>query len=276
VFTQKSGKVGNEENGRCNSFSEIQANEKFLVFSLPRCGSTTLRRLLNCHPRIHCLEEPFNPFNYSSKYLDQVMDPESLAQTLRGIWSTYNGIKHTWYPDGWPFNDKAFNKLLMLKHNQKVLYLNRRNLLRRLVSNHISNQTNVWGLFNEQDRKKVASCKFAPMNIDATKWRLDWEMGMIAHYKQLLVANRTTFLEIWYEDLYNPKIATSDHIEKLNQVFAFLGEKSITNESALAQVKNLFDASRMKLNSIETYLRIPKIREVEKQCGSEATGWLFK
>jgi hypothetical protein len=251
-------------------------SENFFVFSLPRCGSTTLRRLLNCHPRIRCLEEPFNPFNYGKKYVDQVTDPPSLDETLRGIWSTYNGIKHTWYPDGWPFNNKAFNELLMLRRNQRVLYLNRRNLLRRLVSNHISNQTNVWGLFNEQDRERVARFKFAPINIAATKWRLDWERRMVAHYRQMLVNHGATFLELWYEDLYNPSIAPQDRFNGLDKIFAFLGEATIADESALAQVNKLFDSSRMKLNSIGTYLRIPGIEELEKQCGSDETGWLFK
>jgi hypothetical protein len=60
---------GNEEDENGDPLSGWVTSQKFLVFSLPRCGSTTLRRILNCHPRLRCLEEPFNPFNYDGKYI---------------------------------------------------------------------------------------------------------------------------------------------------------------------------------------------------------------
>ena len=192
---------GYQANGRPESSLADGAGGKFLVFSLPRCGSTTLRRLLNCHPRIRCLEEPFNPFNYDGKYLKQVTDTAALDETLLDIWRSYDGIKHTWCPDGWPFIDPAFNAALLLKPNLKVVFLRRRNLLQRLVSVHISNQTGVWGLFDQHDRKTVADCAFAPMNIDIAKPQLDWDRRMLSDYRRRLVDNGSHFMELLYEDL---------------------------------------------------------------------------
>src|SRR5258708_1604666 len=35
--------------------------QRFLLFSMARTGSTTLRALLHCHPAVRCIHEPFNP-----------------------------------------------------------------------------------------------------------------------------------------------------------------------------------------------------------------------
>ncbi len=41
---------------------------QFLIFSLPRCGSTTLTRALNCYPGISCALEPFIPEYLGERY----------------------------------------------------------------------------------------------------------------------------------------------------------------------------------------------------------------
>ncbi len=249
----------------------------FLVFSLPRCGSTTLRRLLNCHPRSRCLEEPFNPFNYGGKYLQSVTDRAELDETLQDIWRTHNGIKHTWDLDGWPFTgNRALNTRLLLNPNHKVLYLRRRNILRRLVSFHISDQARVWGLFNDHDKRRVEDSSFGPMNIEATRWRLDAEVRLISYYRHLMVDSGSTFMDLWYEDLYNPAATVQCRLDMLNQLFIFLGETPLAAGSAAARLAELFDARANKLNSESTYRRIPGIAEVERQCGSDTTGWLLE
>jgi hypothetical protein len=250
---------------------------KFLIFSMPRCGSTTLQRLVNCHPRIQCLEEPFNPFNYDGKYLRQVFDMASLDDTLLDIWRTNNGIKHTWCPDGWPFiGNQTFNAALLLKPGQKIVYLRRRNLFRRLVSVHVSNQTGIWGLFSQNDRPRVANCVFTSMDMDATKSQLDWDNRMLGYYQRLLVDSGSDFMELAYEDLYDPAATTERRLIVLNEIFAFLGADPIGEENAMLRVKELLDPTIMKFNSIETYRRIPGIADLEKECGSDEMGWLLQ
>jgi hypothetical protein len=258
-----------------NSLQGNSTNRKFLLFSPMRCGSTTLQRLLNCHFRIQCLEEPFNPFNYGGNYLKRVTDFASLDETLRDIWQTYNGIKHTWCPDGWPFDNRDFNEFLLMR-GKKVLYLRRRNLLRRLISVHISNQTGIWGVFSQSDRNRLEECKFPPIDIDATKSHLDCEIRMLAYYRRLLVDSGLPFLDLWYEELYSAGVAKQEHIESLNRIFTFLGEAPIRESTALSRAVELLDERTMKLNSVDTYRRIPGIEEVDRQCGSHETGWLFE
>jgi hypothetical protein len=266
-----------EEHGQTDLLPATYTNTKFLVFSLPRCGSTTLQRILNCHPYIRCLEEPFNPFNYDRKYFRRVTDLASLDETLRDIWSTYQGIKHTWDLDGWPFpNDKSLNSRLLLKPKHRVLYLRRRNLLRRLVSFHISNQTGVWGLFEEHNRKRLAECDFAPMDVESAQSRLKLERGMLSYYEDLLLNNGSTFMNLWYEDLFDPKLTLERQLDLLNKIFSFLGQGPIREDTELAQLHELFDGGTMKLNSLGTYRRIPGIEELERRCGADEVGWLFQ
>ena len=59
--------------------------------------------VLNCHPDIRCLREPFNPDQAGNTYLGRVHDLGSLDVVLRHIWRGYNGVKHVWEPSGWPF-----------------------------------------------------------------------------------------------------------------------------------------------------------------------------
>jgi hypothetical protein len=249
----------------------------FLLFSLPRSGSTTLCRLLNCHPNISCIEEPFNPFNYGGRYLRQVKHPGALACTVAELRSIYTGIKHTWTPDGWPFlNDSSLNQRLLLTSDHTVLFLRRRNVLKRLVSLHISRQTNVWGLITEEGRSKVRSFNFSPLSVAATKVHLAREVRDLANVRRLLIENEIGFRDVWYEDLYDPTATACPQLNVLNEIFSFLGKGSVIRDPALAAINRLFDRQTMKLNSVETYRRIPGIEELERHCGSDETGWLFR
>jgi hypothetical protein len=248
----------------------------FLVFSQLRCGSTTLRRLLNCHPQLRCLEEPFNPFNYGGQYLKRVSDLTSLDEVLSEIWRSYNGIKHTWCSDGWPFTDRpSFNTVLLLKPGQKVVYLRRRNLLQRVVSEHISRQAQVWGLFDHGDRERVRNSTFTAMNIENTKAQIRFDSHMLNYYRDLLVKNRSDFIEICYEDLYDTKGTAQGRLDLLNNIFTFLGCAGVSDESAVASIGELLDSREMKLNSSDTYRRITEVETLERECGSDETGWLL-
>jgi hypothetical protein len=264
------------ETGRGDPRFRGGETDRFLVFSPTRCGSTTLGRLLNCHPQIRCLEEPFNPFNYEGRYLRQATNSVELDRVVEVIWTTHNGIKHTWAPDGWPFvGNPALNAAILLKPQQKVIFLRRRNLLRRLVSAHISNQTGVWGVFDRDDRKIVENFAFTPMDTVSVKAQLRADNQMLSHYRSLLVDNGTSFIDVVYEDLYCCVESPIDQIEILNGIFTFLGVKGIDDEGTLSRVGYLLNPEIMKLNSFHTYNTIPGIQEIDQECGSDETGWLF-
>lgn len=180
-------------------------------------------RQLNCHPEIHCLREPFNPNNHQALY--RARDIPSLDDALRAIWKTHNGIKHVWDPSGWPFGaNEELNKHLLRQRTHRVLYLNRRNTLRRLVSQHMSWQTKVWGTFAPSERQRVLEFKFQALDIESLRSKLRSEATTVAHYGQILRESGAEFLELWYEDFFDLALKASDRAEFYNRLVVFLGE----------------------------------------------------
>src|ERR1700690_3290485 len=108
-------------------------NKLFVIDSLPRTGSTTLARLLNCHPDIRCLIEPFHPL-YHGHFHVMAMQAKSVEPVLNLIRHRWNGIKHVWeVRDDWPFRDHPELNEAVALNADRIICLERRNLLRRYV-----------------------------------------------------------------------------------------------------------------------------------------------
>jgi hypothetical protein len=245
---------------------------RFLIFSLARSGSTTLMHQLNCHPEIRCRLEPFNP---GLRTYRSASDCASLDQALEEIWTSYNGFKHVWDTDGWPFGtNEELNKHLLRKREYRVLFLNRRNTLRRLVSCHISHQVNVWDT-SDAARLKLAEFKFRPINIEWLRRNLQSEKQTISTYRQVMVGSGVDFLDLWYEDLFDMADENS-RTKSLNRVITFLGGEPIADGRVRSLVNELFDPKKTQLNSAVTYSKIPNVDDIERQLGADDTGWLFR
>src|SRR3954470_16532022 len=109
----------------------------FIIFSLPRTGSTTLVRLVNCHPGIHCIFEPFNPTNRAQYAIraDNLRRVYGLGVAVQQLWTVCNGIKHVGSWDGFPFKDEPDLNLQMLTgRGARIVFLTRKNALRRAIS----------------------------------------------------------------------------------------------------------------------------------------------
>jgi len=250
---------------------------KFLLVSLPRCGSTSLMHSLNCHPDISCLHEPFSPSRFCGQYGRQATDPASLRLTMAEIWRAHNGIKHVWDPSGWPFaRHSTLNQCLLLEAEARVIFLRRSNVLRRLVSNHMSMQTQIWDAENEETKNRARTFHYEPLDIPWIRVQLEEETIAIAQHKQLMLAQKIPFLELCYEDLYASTLSLSEKLTRLNAIFAFLGAQVVEERNFIASVSTFLDPDKRQLNSPETYHLIPGIEKVEEQFGSDDTGWLFK
>ena len=248
---------------------------RFVIFSLPRCGSTTLQRLLNCHEAIRCIGEPFH--RQLGKFRQRVTDTASLTSALHEIWATHNGIRHTWELSGWPFpGGSRLNDELLLDPGHKIILLTRRNILRRIVSHHISSQTQIWSYFDESDREKVRRFKFKPIDFAWVEDQLAREPAAVGRCGELLARRGAGFVELTYERLYDRAASQCERLGAFNAVLTFLGYDAIVQPGALDRVAALFDERNTKLNSAETYHLIPNIEDVERTFGSEETGWLFR
>ena len=247
-------------------------NKRFLIFALARTGSTSLMHLLNCHPQIRCLREPFNPGN--DDFIKGAVDLVSLDQMVENIWTDYNGFKHVWDSTGWPFGTRQeLNKHLLRKPQHCILFLNRRNILRRLVSYEMSRQSGVWDAV-PTEKRRMATFAFQPIDVEWISSALRLEKQHIDNYRQVMIESGVAFLDLWYEDVFQQR--DSARIESLNQIISFIGGEAIRDERFKSRVNEYFDPFSRQLNSILTYRRIPNIDEIERTLGSDDTGRLFE
>jgi hypothetical protein len=232
-------------------------------------------RLLKCHPEISCLSEPFHPDH--GQYLLRAKDSSTLRIALQEIWTTASGIRHVWDASGWPFpKGSDLNQQLLLNSRHKIVLLNRRNTLRRIISQHISSEARVWSVFDHSDRQKILHYKFNPIVEEWVEYQLSCEKRNIENCRQLLLSSGADFLQLWYEEMYRPSATAQGRIDRLNSVIEFLGYDPIKDADSLARVDELFDGRNTKLNSAETYRLIPGIEAVERKFGSDEAGWLFR
>jgi len=248
--------------------------EPFLIFALARTGSTTLRRLLACHPDVTCVHEPFNPGRRPAGA--PVTDGATLRREVQALRRQHGGIKHVWDSAGWPFpTGSPLNLELLTMPGHRVLFLNRRNVLRRLVSFHVASQTDAWGM-DDRERAAVQRHRFAPLDLEELGYFLAGERAEIARHREAMRESGTPFAELWYEDLFDPRRPLADKEATLAGIFGFLGLRPALPAARCSRVRGLFAPDDGPMNSAATYRRIPGIDEVEARFGSEATGYLFR
>lgn len=117
---------------------------RLILFAHARSGSSSLLKILQLHPDLHLVEEPFHE-SFASwspdnpNYRDQLHDRDSLDKQLDTIFATYNGLKVLDYQ----LSDDLITHLLQ-RPGSHVLFLRRRNLLQAVVLAMIGQQTQLW------------------------------------------------------------------------------------------------------------------------------------
>src|SRR5271169_3144199 len=99
----------------------------FVIDGPTRTGSTTLAALLNCHPEINCLIEPFHPRRYGGQFHGMAIERRKIQPVLDLIWCRWTCIKHVWEPNGWPFPENPELNDAVIGEAKGVLFLTRRN-----------------------------------------------------------------------------------------------------------------------------------------------------
>lgn len=244
------------------------------MLALGRTGSTTLRHVLDCHPALGCLHEPFNPDRRGSR--GRITDGTTLRRELRELRVRACGFKHVWDPDGWPFpSGSALNRVLATEPGQRILFLNRRNVLRRLVSVQMSAQAKAWTV-DDADRATIREFPFAPLDRGALGRLLSRELDTIAAFRRAITASGNPCLDLWYEDLFDPALSVDVQAAKIDEIFGFLGIDARPSPTERARMCALLRPARGPVNSDASYRRVPGIDDVEAQFGSDATGYLFR
>src|ERR1035438_6924165 len=111
----------------------------------PRCGSTTLARILSLHPDIECCMEPFHPKRHGGEFHRLALKAGTVEPALNLLSARWNALKHVWEPStAWPFRERQDLNDDVVKNAEIVVSLRRRNLLRQIVSSHISKNLHFW------------------------------------------------------------------------------------------------------------------------------------
>lgn len=239
-----------------------------LIFAQARTGSTTLLEALRTHPRVRLLGEPFNPQRdeWASRLdLPPVVDLRSLRQALKLIERRYNGFKHL--AGQFHFQDRELNHEL-LRRGYDVILLTRRNQLQGALSNLISRQAGHWG----SDRSRLLAHAFEPIPLAKLERELHGRQEQAEHYRAFLVDARIRFLDLSYESLFGPGLSLEERFRALGSVFDHLGLRTPCDPKARERLTRLLDPAETKLNTPETYARIPNLAEIEKAFAGERWG----
>jgi len=257
--------------------TEAQTHRRFVISSLPRCGSTTLARLLNCHPDVQCLIEPFHPKRYHGTFHELALAQGDVESALERIWSRWNGIKHVWEANGWPFvAQPGWNERVMSGPGVRVVFLNRRNLLRRLVSNLICRQTQYWIGSREEFCARLEQVRLKPLNPDFVLKQMQDDRDAVARAMDSLASRNVPTLSLCYEDVFREDATAAERLSLVNRVLTFLQFPAVSEQAFEESWQHHFNPDSNRWASPEVYQRIPGIERVEQQAGCEATGWLFR
>lgn len=246
--------------------------QPFLIFCMPRTGSTTLVEVLNTYQGVKCINEPFNCALHPG-YGNQVVDRQSLGHVFSEIWAAYNGIKHAvpLYGRGpFPSAVHGFNILDCIDCN--VILLGRRNLLKRAISQELAYQSGIWHFRNEAALGDRRQHIFDPVDIERLRAMLDEVSRFPARSKDRLTVNRLRYQEHFYEDLFGKGDAHHERFAQLERLTSFLGLPGFDRDRIEEVLKN----RDTRADSVNAYHQIPNIRDVELELGCDRTGWLFK
>lgn len=249
---------------------------RFLVYASARTGSSSLAQAVNDYLGIQCALEPFNK-DWGGNVRDRVSDRSSLQREMARLWRRYNGFKHVWEPNGLPFQGQPdLNDYILTEATDRVILLNRKNALRRIVSWHISNQAKVFHVGGDEDRVRLLNHSFSPLDKDAIKEQLRRELGAFAAVTRRLDEVGLPYRSLWYEELFCAE-SPEQRLGTLENVIEFItGRRFRRRDLKSRALEILSPGTAQTVNSAETYELVPGIHEIENELGSAQTGYLFQ
>jgi hypothetical protein len=250
--------------------NRLRSGERVVLFAHPRSGSTNLYQVLQAHPALHILEEPFNE-HYASwqpgnqDYLASVHDARSLDAQLAEIFTHYNGLKMLDYQ----LSDALLEHILS-RPDLRIVFLRRRNLLQTIVSNLIAVQTNLWKKWEMERPLEVYYAGLQPLDISEVRSRVE-QLARHLQWCESVLDRRTDgrVLKIVYEDFYFAPPTVQE--ASLDRLWRFLDLEPLP----LAGLEYYLRPEMTKLNTPDTYRLLPNAAEINARCGSDRYGWLF-
>ncbi len=248
----------------------------FILDGFPRCGSTTLTRVLNAHPDIRCCMEPFHPKRYGGQFNEIALQQGSVKGALDLIRLRWNGLKHVWEPGtAWPFDQHQELNDDLVTHAGTIITVRRRNLLRQFVSSYISKNLGFWVGTSAEFYERLDTACLPALTVDKTRTALE-EMIAAHEKRDRLLATLPARQEVlYYEDIFEGSADLDQHVASCNALFVVLGHCPLEDETFRELCGRFFDPMEYKWANNEVYARIPGAQLVDKELASENTGSLF-
>ncbi len=248
----------------------MQPHEHLILFAHPRSGSSSLCRILQCHPELHVLVEPFHE-NFTRwqpgnpNYLERIHDIPSLDVQLAEIFATYNGIKVLDYQ-----LDNALAVHMLQRSDCKIIFLRRRNLLQAVVSVLIAHQTQLWKKWDMSKPLEEYYQALQPLDIADVQRRV-CELKHHLDYFEPVLDTRTdnAVIKLIHEELYF--VPPARQHEQIAMLWQLLELAPVEPEHFNYYLR----PEAVKLNSLATYSLLPNATAIQQQCGNDVTGWLF-
>ena len=246
-------------------------NLRVIFFAHPRSGSSSLYQILELHPDLHILEEPFNE-NFTlwnplhKNYRELVHDIASLDTQVAEIFTSYNGIKVLDYQ----LSDDLAVHLLRLP-DCKVIFLRRVNLLQSVVSVLIAEQTKLWKKWDMIKPLEDYYRDLRALDIHDVQKRVIELKQRLDFFESVIDALPKNFtIKLIYEELYFASPAQRH--AQIDALWNFLGISPLESD----RVQYYLEPGEVKLNSRATYAFIPNAEEIQQSCGNDLTGWLYE
>lgn len=243
---------------------------RVILFAHPRSGSSSLYEILQLHPDLQILEEPFNEhftdWNAGNKnYLALIHDVLSLDMQLAEIFTAHNGVKVLDYqlPDNLAVH-------LLQRSDCKIVFLRRRNILQSVVSVLIAEQTKVWKKWDMIKPLEDYYRHLQPLDISDIQQRVR-ELKHHLDFFESVVDGRPdqAVIKLTYEDLYfHP---TAQQNQQIAAIWKLLEIAPLEAES----YQYYLQPESVKINSKATYTLLPNARDIQHLCGNDVTGCLY-
>jgi len=227
-------------------------DNRFLMYVLPRSGSTSMVSMLKVHPDIGKMDyEPFRVHHLKR------LKKEELDEKMRRLA----------FLDGFKIHVNQIEQGLVaraLKKRKKVIFMDRRNIFKCALSHDRAAQSGVWQKIAKDSHKLKYDI---PVNVDRVKKLIDFLSKRRKQALQILKKEKIDFYHLVYEDFY--LTSEDEKIRQLSEIFEFLGHRPIVNDDMLRVLRT------ERLNDERTYFQITDIYKIEKEFGSNENGWLF-
>lgn len=248
----------------------MNRNVRLIFFAHPRSGSSSLYQILQLHPELNILEEPFNEnftcWNSSNKnYRELIQDSPSLDRQVVEIFTTYNGIKILDYQ-----LPKDLAVHMLQRRDYKVIFLRRRNILQSIISVLIAEQTHLWKKWEMTKSLEEYYRSLQALDIQDIIQRVADLKNRLVFFEEILDARpKDEVIKLTYEELFFSEI--SQQARQIDAIWNLLGIASLE----LIRYRRYLRPEAMKINSAATYACLPNAREIQEACGNDMTGWLF-